>query len=188
MALLLQSLVVCLLGSLALAQLPPSTNASMVTSPCDPAVVKATTARITQDPSSPLVPCAQSLDMLPKQYLALNPPTKTQCRLLVNNTACVTYYAALVAALDTIQPACMLADGSTSNTPLPYDAMVTSWCTLPPRKNTTTNSTTVQVPTAINVNTPPPPRTPPLSQAAAVVLSNAAILVVGMTTVLLAES
>ncbi|ETV64427.1 hypothetical protein H257_18679, partial [Aphanomyces astaci] len=103
-----------------------STSSSMV--PCSSMVIQTATKRLFSDRTSPLTACAQSLDLLPNQYLDLERPTATHCRLLVNNTHCSAFNDAYNAAMMSISPVCLLSPTQPSSVPKPYDAFVMDWC------------------------------------------------------------
>ncbi|RHY09985.1 hypothetical protein DYB25_005494 [Aphanomyces astaci] len=147
-------------------------------------VIQTATKRLFSDHTSPLTACAQSLDLLPKQYLDLLRPTATHCRLLVNNTHCSAFNDAYNAAMMSISPVCLLSPTQPSSVPKPYDAFVMDWChtrmtTAPPNTSNsssglvdtvtddfiTSPSTTTTTRPPIDVNTLPPPK-PAASDAA----------------------
>ncbi|KAG9408946.1 hypothetical protein AC1031_020859 [Aphanomyces cochlioides] len=120
--------------------------------------------------SSLVVACAHSLDMLPKQYLALAAYTPKQCQLLRNNSDCKAVNDAYFAALATISPPCSLRDGSRSDVAVSYEESLSQECNTTKMSrsfNTSTRSNVTSVPiitsaiprpSAINVDTPPPGR------------------------------
>ncbi|CAK4734817.1 hypothetical protein LEN26_010670 [Aphanomyces euteiches] len=135
---------------------------------CDSNTVKDVIAPVYS--SSVVVACAHSLDMLPRQYLALAAYTPKQCQLLRNNSDCKDLNDVIYAALATISPPCSFSDGSRSDVAVSYEEMLSQECNTTKASrsfnaSTRSNVTSVPIitsaiprPSAINVDTPPPGR------------------------------
>ncbi|ETV91361.1 hypothetical protein H310_14041 [Aphanomyces invadans] len=186
--------VVLCAAAIASAVDPTITLNSVATSPvyssmslCSRAAIQEAANDLFKNSAGPVGACAQSLDMLPRQFLALQRATATHCRLLVNNSACSAFNDAYNAAVRTISPVCLLSPTQPSSVARSYDEFVAEWCAPPPQPsskmpsnatNSTRENATVPTITApppstrsvVDINTLPPSKPAPSSVAPSRVL------------------